>query len=76
MVRAVEKVRERLQRVVSTLEGAGIPYAVSGGHAVAAWVSRIDSGATRNTPDVDVLVRRSDLAAVTIALTAAGFIRH
>jgi hypothetical protein len=39
MIRAVEKVRERLTRAVRALEGAGIPYALAGGHAVAAWVS-------------------------------------
>jgi hypothetical protein len=37
MVRAVEKVRERLLRATSALERAGIAYAVAGGNAVAAW---------------------------------------
>src|SRR3954466_9748220 len=37
MIRAVEKVRHRLQRVVAALEGARVPYAVAGGNAVAAW---------------------------------------
>jgi hypothetical protein len=36
MVRAVEKVRERLTRATAALEQAGIPYAVVGGNAVAA----------------------------------------
>jgi hypothetical protein len=40
MVRAVEKVRERLLRAASALEQAGVPYAVAGGNAVAAWVAR------------------------------------
>jgi hypothetical protein len=40
MIRAVEKVRERLRRAVAALEAAGVPYAVAGGNAVAAWVSR------------------------------------
>src|SRR5262245_27886585 len=60
MVRAVEKVRERLLRATSILENAGVPYAVIGGNAVAAWVSTIDDGAVRNSPDVDIIVRRSD----------------
>ena len=49
MIRAVEKVRERLMRATAALEAAGIPYAVAGGHAVAAWVSRVDEAAVRNT---------------------------
>lgn len=77
MVRAVEKVRERLARATRALESAGVAYAVAGGHAVAAWVSRIDESATRTTRDVDLLVRRADFAAVQAALEGAGFIyRH
>lgn len=74
MVRAVEKVRERLVRAAHALEQADVPYAVVGGNAVAAWVSTIDEAAVRNTQDVDVLVRREDLAAVRQAMEAAGFI--
>src|SRR5258708_25995066 len=74
MIRAVEKVRERLRRAVAALEAAGIPYAVAGGNAVAAWVSRVDEAAVRNTQDVDILLRRSDLPAATEALNKAGFI--
>ncbi len=73
MIRAVEKVRERLLRATSALEKAGIPYAVVGGNAVAAWVSRVDEAAVRNTQDVDILVRRADFPAVTAALEAEGF---
>jgi hypothetical protein len=77
MVRAVEKVRERLLRAAGALDKAGIPYAVIGGNAVAAWVSRVDEAAVRNTRDVDVLLRRSDLEAAKVAMTAAGFVyRH
>lgn len=74
MVRAVEKVRERLLRASSTLRAAGVPYAVAGGHAVALWVSRVDESATRNTPDVNILIRRGDLEAAKQALTSAGFV--
>ena len=73
MVRAVENVRERLLRSTAALEAAGIPYAVVGGNAVAAWVSRVDPGAVRNTVDVDLLVNRADFPAVEQALTGAGF---
>jgi hypothetical protein len=77
MIRAVEKVRERLRRATAALEAAGVPYAVAGGNAVAAWVSRVDEAAVRNTQDVDILLRRVDLPAAVAALTKAGFIhRH
>jgi hypothetical protein len=77
MVRAVEKVRERLLRATAALEKAGIPYAVAGGNAVAVWVTRVDESAVRNTRDVDILIRRTDLEAVKVALEGVGFVyRH
>jgi hypothetical protein len=77
MIRAVEKVRQRVLRTASALEKAGIPYAVAGGNAVAAWVSRVDEAAVRNTQDVDILLRRTDLEAAKAAMGAAGFVyRH
>jgi hypothetical protein len=60
MERGVEKVRERLLRAAAALEEANIQYAVVGGNAVAAWVSRVDEAAVRNTRDVDLLIRRAD----------------
>jgi hypothetical protein len=74
MERAVLNVRERLLRSTAALQSAGIRYAVIGGNAVASWVSTKDTGAVRNTPDVDLLVRRQDLPEVTSALEAAGFV--
>src|SRR5687768_10503532 len=76
MVLAVERVRERLLRATAALEAAGIPYAVAGGNAVAAWVASIDPAAVRNTQDVDILLRRADLDAAARALESAGFIRR
>ena len=77
MIRAVEKVRERLLRAAAALDAAGVPYAVTGGNAVATWVSRIDEAAVRNTRDVDVLIRRADFEQVREALEAVGFVhRH
>jgi hypothetical protein len=77
MVRAVEKVKERLRRVTEALEAASLPYAVLGGHAVAAWVSQIDESATRTTRDVDLLIRRDDFSRIREVLQSAGFIyRH
>jgi hypothetical protein len=75
MERAVTKVRERLLRVTGALTEAGVPYAVAGGNAVASWVATVDEGAVRNTRDIDILVRRSDLPAITVALERAGFVR-
>jgi hypothetical protein len=74
MERAVAKVRERLLRATAALNQAGVPYAVVGGNAVASWVATVDEGAVRNTRDVDLLVRRSDLPAITAALEQVGFV--
>lgn len=77
MVNAVERVRERLMRASAALRAGGVPYAVAGGNAVAAWVSTVDEAAVRNTQDVDILVRRGDLERVRAALEGAGFVyRH
>ena len=73
-IMAGEKVKERLRRATRALDAAGVPYAVAGGHAVAEWVGRVDEEAVRTTRDVDLLVRRGDLAAARAALEAAGFI--
>jgi hypothetical protein len=74
MERAVAKVRERLLRATAALNQIGVPYAVVGGNAVASWVATIDEGAVRTTRDVDLLVRRSDLPAITAALEKVGFV--
>jgi hypothetical protein len=77
MIRAVERVRERLLRATGALDRAGIRYAVIGGNAVAAWVSRVDEAAVRNTQDVDLLLRRADLDSAKAALAQVGFVwRH
>jgi Uncharacterised nucleotidyltransferase len=73
VVRAVERVRERLLRATAALEQAGVPYALIGGNAIAAWVARVDEAAVRNTRDVDLLIRRADLEAAKSALETAGF---
>jgi hypothetical protein len=41
MIRAVEKVRERLLRAAAALEKAGILYAIAGGNAVAPDLDRL-----------------------------------
>ena len=77
MERAVEKVQQRLERTVATLEQAKIPYAIIGGHAVRAWVAQVDEAAVRTTRDVDILLRREDWPAAVAAMERAGFVyRH
>src|ERR1700694_107225 len=73
---AAEKVKERLRRATKALDGAGVPYAVVGGNAVAELVARIDGEAVRNPSDVHLLVRRADFAAARTPLEAAGFVSH
>src|SRR5437667_9819396 len=73
---AAEKVKERLRRASKALDGAGVPYAVVGGNAVAEWVARVDEDAVRNTKDVDLLIRRADFPAVKATLEAVGFVYH
>ncbi|MEI7955803.1 MAG: hypothetical protein WCJ66_11590 [Verrucomicrobiota bacterium] len=53
MSEPVDKVRQRLLEAANGLSHAGVPYAVVGGNALAAWVSRVDEAAVRNTRDVD-----------------------
>lgn len=76
MIEAVEAVRERALRATAALRAAGIPHAVAGGNAVAAWVARVDKAAVRNTRDVDILIRRADFDRVKVALESVGFIHH
>jgi hypothetical protein len=74
MVRAVEKVRNRLLRAASALEKAGVRYAVIGGNAVAAWVATVAESAVRNTQDVDILLDRAEFDRAKRALEEEGFV--
>lgn len=76
MSEGIEKVKARLHRATGLLDAAGLPYAVIGGNAVAAWVSRVDDSVVRNTRDVDLLVRRDDMDAIITAMAAGGFIHR
>lgn len=77
MVNAVHLVQQRLFRGACALNTPGIPYALAGSNAVAAWIATVDESAVRNTPGVEVLIRRGDLPAIRAALEAAGFVyRH
>jgi hypothetical protein len=72
--RAVEKVKDRMRRVAQALDAGGIPYAIVGGNAVQIWVAQVDELAVRNTRDVDIILKREDLAAAVDALESVGFI--
>ncbi|MCC6418044.1 MAG: hypothetical protein IT429_07310 [Gemmataceae bacterium] len=69
---AVEKVTERLQRITAVMEAAGVPYALVGGQAVAAWVATKDAAAVRITKDVDLLLSRDHLPTARAAALSAG----
>ena len=75
-VMAMERVERRLREVSTALDAAGIPYAVCGGNAVAAWVSRVDPAATRSTKDVDLLVREADEPRIAEVMHDLGFERR
>jgi len=70
---AVENVRKRLLNSTQALDRAGVPYAVVGGNAVAVWVAKVDKDAVRNTVDVDLLLRRTDLDRAVAALNEIGY---
>lgn len=76
MIAAVEAVRERAFRAAAALKQAGVPYAVVGGNAVAAWVARVDKEAVRNTKDVDLLIRRDDFSRARGVLESVGFLHQ
>jgi hypothetical protein len=75
-VMAMERVERRLRQVSAALDAAGIEYAVCGGNAVAAWVSRVDPAATRATKDVDLLVRQPDEPKIAEVMRGLGFERR
>jgi len=77
MSSAIDRVRQRLLRAAAVLDAAGVSYSVIGGNAIAAWVSRVDETAVRNTQDVDMLIRREALPSAIRAMNEAGFVhRH
>jgi hypothetical protein len=73
IVSAVNAVHERLQKSVAAIENAGIAYALTDDNAVAAWVAQADESAVRNTPDVTILIRRTDFNSAKRAMVHAGF---
>lgn len=76
MAKGIDDVKLRLDRAAAALAKLGVHYAVVGGNAIAAWVSRVDISAVRNTRDVDILLRREDAEKAREALEAAGFVHR
>jgi hypothetical protein len=72
--RAVENVKDRLNRVTKALNASEVPYAVIGGNAVQHWVAQVDESVVRSTRDVDIILNRSDLPRAITALESIGFI--
>jgi hypothetical protein len=72
-VRYMEQLKEKALRVSSALQAAGVAHAVIGGLAVAAHVARVDRKAERNTQDLDILLRKSDLEHAKKALEPLGY---
>jgi hypothetical protein len=58
---------DELSGVIAVMERQGVDYALIGALAVAVW------GAPRATKDIDLLVRREDLARAKVAARARGF---
>ena len=71
--RAVQKVKDRVERVATALDAAGVPYAIVGGNAVQIWVAPVDEAAVRHTRDVDILLGRDRLEDAAAALVPADF---
>jgi hypothetical protein len=76
MAEGIDNVRHRLERAATALSKLGVPYAVVGDHAAAAWVSRVDASAVRNPRDVDILLRKEDMERAREALESAGFVHR
>jgi len=56
------------QHVLSTLNDAGIDFLVGGAYSFACF-----TGITRNTKDLDLFIRRDDLAQVEQSMASAGY---
>lgn len=71
---ALDRVELRKARILSAFVSAGVPHALVGGQAVAAWVASVDPAAVRTTKDLDVLLDPSDLARARKAAQDSGFV--
>ncbi len=73
MINAVEAVDRRQTHCVEAFQRNGIAYAIVGGRAAMAWVDSIEPSAIRTTPNVDLLVERSDLDQIIELICGGGW---
>jgi hypothetical protein len=71
---AAVAIERRARRFSALLDAARLDHAIVGGVAAAAWVCTVDEAGFRTSNDVDVLLRRADLARVREAVLPAGFV--
>ena len=71
--RHVEQLFDTLSRLAAALRAAGVEYRVVGGMAVYLHVEERDPLAARLTRDIDVAIRRDDLARLAEAVLPFGF---
>jgi hypothetical protein len=69
---ALDEITDRLHRIATALNEAGVPFALVGGQAVALWVATKDPAAVRTTKDIDILLRREDLPKARAAAAAVS----
>jgi hypothetical protein len=74
--RCMETLKARAKSVSEALRRAGVPHAVVGGLSVAAHVASVDEAAVRNTRDLDILLKRTDLDRAAAALKPLGYIHR
>jgi hypothetical protein len=70
---SMDRVEQRLRKVIAILETTRIPFAIVGGNAVRIWVAQVDPGAVRATNDVDVLIRPENLEQVKEVMALNGY---
>ncbi len=68
----VDQLTDVAHRLHRALTAAGISYQVVGGLAVFCHVDQIDPLAARLTRDIDIAIRREDLARIAAAVAPAG----
>lgn len=73
MVRAAQRVQERMSRSTSALKDAAIPCAFGGSNASAVWIASVDVAAVRQSRNVELVLCRRDLPRASQAFHATGF---
>jgi len=68
----VEQLFDLAKQVEAAFSAAGIEYRVVGGLATYLYVEEVEPDAGRLTKDIDIAVRRADLAAIAKAVEPFG----